>query len=292
MNKPECAVKERCLLGESPLWSPDEQALYWVDIQNPTIHRFDPVTGERRRWLVETEIGSIGLAGDGKLVAGLRSGFALYDFGKGAFEPLADPEGKGRLNPNRLNDGKVDRGGRFWCGTVQDPGHGPVGVLYRLDRDRTCQKVENGFRIFNALAWSPDDKTIYFADSFERSIRAYDFDLTSGAIANRRTFASVPEDAGFPDGGTVDSEGFVWSAHIFGGRVTRYDPDGKIERVIELPVKQVTACTFGGANLDILYVTTASMEFSPAGFATAPLAGSVFAIDVGVRGLPEPRFGG
>lgn len=295
MAEVECVARERCVLGESPLWDPDEQALYWVDIHNPTIHRFDPASGERRKWPVETEIGSIGRAGPGKLVAGLRSGFVLYDLETGGFEPLADPEGKGRLNRTRINDGKVDRAGRFWAGSMEEPGHGPVGVLYRLHPrpDGRCHPVESGFQVFNALAWSPDDRRIYFADSFERAIRVCDFDLASGAVADRRDFAKLPEEEeGFPDGGTVDAEGFFWNANIFAGKLTRYDPEGKVERRIELPVRQVTSCAFGGADLDVLYVTTASMRFAPADFAAEPLAGSVFAVDAGVKGLPEPRFGG
>ncbi len=292
MSTPEVVVRESCLLGESPIWSVAEQALYWVDVLNPKIHRFDPATGSHDSWLVETEIGSIGLASGKKLVAGLRMGFALYDLDAGKFEIIDDPEGDGRLNRNRLNDGKVDRAGRFWCGSMQDPGREPVGTLYRMDTDRKVHAMADGIRVPNAICWSPDYRIMYFADTFAGCIWAYDFDLATGSIDNRRVFAEATEGGGHQDGATVDSEGFVWNAHIFGGRVVRYDPDGRVEREIRLPTQQATSCAFGGPNLDTLFITTASMRMDREELAANPLAGSVFAIETGVRGLPEPRFGG
>lgn len=290
MSEPVCVVKVNNLLGESPIWSVERQALLWVDIRNPMIHRFVPATGKHDKWPVETEIGSISLARDGKLIAGLRTGFGLYDLETNTYEAIADPEGKGRLNTIRMNDGKVDRAGRYWCGSMEDPGQNSVGTLYRLDTDRSCHTVEGGIQIPNALCWSPDDRTMYFADSRQRTIWAHDYDLDSGAMSNRRVFAEVDESLGFPDGATVDQEGFLWNAHMFGGRVTRYDPDGNIERVIELPVPQISSCAFGGPDLDVLYLTTGSARMSREELSAQPLAGGLFAIDVGIKGLPEPEF--
>ena len=292
MSTAEVVVNESCILGESPIWSVAEQALYWVDVLNPSIHRFDPATGAHDRWLVETEIGSIGLASGNRLVAGLRMGFALYDLGSSKLEIIDDPEGHGRQNINRLNDGKVDRAGRFWCGSMQDPGREPVGTLYRMDTDRSVHAMADGIRVPNALCWSPDDRTMYFADTYAECIWAYNYDLATGAIENRRVFAEAGEGPGRQDGATVDSEGFVWNAHIFAGRVVRYDPHGRIEREIAVPTLQATSCAFGGRDLDILYITTASMRMSRDELAADPLAGSLFAVETGVRGLPEPRFGG
>ena len=292
MSTAEVVVKESCILGESPIWSVAEQVLYWVDVLNPSIHRFDPATGAHDRWLIETEIGSIGLASGNRLVAGLRMGFALYDLGSSKLEIINDPEGHGRQNTNRLNDGKVDRAGRFWCGSMQDPGREPVGTLYRMDTDRSVHAMADGIRVPNALCWSPDDRTMYFADTYAECIWAYNYDLATGAIENRRVFAKTGEGTGRQDGATVDSEGFVWNAHIFAGRVVRYDPHGRIEREIAVPTSQVTSCAFGGPDLGILYITTASMRMSRDELAADPLAGSLFAVDTGVRGLPEPRFGG
>ncbi len=292
MSTAEVVVRESCVLGESPIWSVAEQALYWVDVLNPAIHRYDPATGTHDRWLVETEIGSIGLASGKHLVAGLRMGFALYDLGSSKFEIIDDPAGGGRLNTMRLNDGKVDRAGRFWCGSMQDPGREPVGTLYRMDTDRSVHAMADGIRVPNALCWSPDDRTMYFADSHAGCMWAYDFDLATGAMENRRVFAEATDDGGHQDGATVDAEGFVWNAHIFAGRVVRYDPHGRIEREIAVPTSQVTSCAFGGRDLDTLYITTASMRMSRDELAADPLAGSLFAVQTGVRGLPEPRFGG
>ena len=292
MNEPVCVVETNCLLGESPLWSARENALYWVDIRNPMIHRYTPATKAHEKWPVETEIGSIGFAKDGKFIAGLRSGFVIYDLDDNSFEAIIDPEGKGRLNPCRLNDGKADRAGRYWSGTMEDPGHGPIGKLYRLTPDGTCDEIENGIQVPNAICWSPDDKTMYFADSYQGCIWAHDFDLESGTMANRRVFAELPDGTGSPDGATVDAEGFVWNANMFGGRVTRYDPDGKVERVIEFPVPQITCCAFGGPDMETLYVTTGSVRMTKEDLVEQPLAGALFAVDVGVKGLPEPQFGG
>ena len=291
MSKPEVVAGGNAILGESPLWSPAEAALYWVDINNPTIHRLDPATGVRERWPIETEIGSIGLAGPGRMVAGLRTGAHYVDLETGKIEPICDPEGEGRFNRNRMNDGKIDRAGRFWVGTMNDPGHEPLGTLYRIDRDGGAAPVLGGIRVPNALCWSPDSRVMYFTDSYSHQIWAFDFDLATGALENKRIFAAIAEDAGVPDGATVDADGFVWCAHMFGSRVSRYAPDGSLDRAIALPVPQVTSCAFGGADLETLYITTASLRMDRAALAEQPLAGALFAVDPGVRGLPEPVFG-
>jgi sugar lactone lactonase YvrE len=290
MNEPVCVVEAHCVLGESALWSGAEQALYWVDISNSMIHRLTPADGAHRHWLVETEIGSIGLAGPGRLIAALRSGFFLFDIETARFERL------GEVAPDdhrmRFNDGRVDRAGRFWCGTMHDFNYQPVGTLYRLDADHHAQRMVEGIGVPNAIAFSPDDRTLYFADSPRRVIWAYDFDLASGTIENRRVFAEVPADEGFPDGATVDREGGLWNARYLGASVVRYDTAGRIERRIDLPVRQVTSCAFGGAGLDTLYITTASSRMTGEQRRRQPLAGAVFAVEPGVRGLAEPSYGG
>ena len=230
MSKPEVVAGGNAILGESPLWSPAEAALYWVDINNPTIHRLDPASGARERWHIETEIGSIGLAGPRRMVAGLRTGAHYVDLETGKIEPICDPEGEGRFNRNRMNDGKIDRAGRFWVGTMNDPGHQPLGTLYCIDKDGGAAPVLGGIRVPNALCWSPDSRVMYFTDSYSHQIWAFDFDLETGAMENKRVFAAIAEDAGVPDGATVDADGFVWCAHMFGSRVSRYAPDGSLDR--------------------------------------------------------------
>lgn len=292
MPEPYVAAKDRCLLGESPIWSADQEALYWVDIRNPAIHRLDPATGERRKWRIETEIGCIGFATGNRLIAGTRMGFGFVSLDDGAFTQIADPLGEGRLNRVRLNDGKVDRQGRFWCGAVEDPGMGEKGMLYRLDPDGSVHEMAGPVRIANCLCWSPDDTTMYFADSLSRTVRAYAFDAATGAISSPRDFTTVPENDGVPDGATVDSEGFVWIAHMRGGLVRRYDPDGKVEREIRIPASLTTCPAFGGPDLTTLYVTTGTTRFEAGDFDREPDAGSVFAVETGIKGLPEPVFAG
>lgn len=291
MSEPFVAVRQSCLLGESPIWSVAEQALYWVDIKNPMIYRLDPVSGEVKNWRVQTEIGSIGFAGEGRLIAGTRMGFAYIDLADGSFEELEDPEGDGRMNAVRMNDGKVDRQGRFWCGSMEDPGFSEVGSLYRFDPDHSVHKMEGPVQISNAICWSPDDTVMYFADSRKHKIWAYDFDAAAGTIENRRDFIEVADDDGVPDGATVDTDGFVWVAHMRGGVVKRYDPAGKLERAIRFPVSMTSCPAFGGADLSTLYVTTASSRYEPEDFAREPAAGALFAVETDATGIPEPVFG-
>ena len=292
MPDPFVAAAETCILGESPIWSIEEQAVYWVDIKNPMIHRLNPITGDRKRWRVQTEIGSIGFAKDNKLIAGTRMGFAYINMEDGAFQELADPEGKGRINTIRMNDGKVDRLGRFWCGTMEDPGFGEVGSLYRLDPDLSVHRMEGPVRIANAICWSPDDTAMYFADSLKKTVWIYDFDLATGTIENRREFIAGAEGEGVPDGATVDSDGFLWIAYMRGGVVRRYDPDGCMEQEITFPATLTSCPAFGGPDLNTLYVTTASSRFRSEDFQREPDAGSLFAVQTHAKGIPEPVFGG
>ncbi len=290
MSEARCVVEDKEILGESPVWSDAEQMLYWVDVRAPEIHSYHPATGAHRVWDVPEQVGSIGLASGARLIAALRNGFFYFDPGSGDLTPIFDPEPD--KPANRLNDGKMDRAGRFWCGSMSDPDRGPNGTLYRLDPDHSCSPHLDGIVIPNALCWSPDDRVMYFADSLEHVIRAYDFDAASGALSNRREFVRVPESDGVPDGATVDAEGYLWSAHMRGARVTRYAPDGRIDRVIAVACDNVTSCCFGGADLETLFITTARQRLDEDELARQPLAGSLFAVETGVKGLPDPVFGG
>ena len=291
MFEPYVAVKHSCILGESPIWSEVEQALYWVDIRNPMIYRWTAASRELKSWRVQTEIGSIGFASEGRLIAGTRMGFAYINLADGEFRELIDPEGSGRMNTIRLNDGKVDRKGRFWCGSMEDPGASEIATLYRLDPDHSVHRMEGPVQISNAICWSPDNTLMFFADSRKQVVWAYDFDIDQGTIENRRVFIEVPREEGVPDGATVDADGFLWVAHMRGGRVKRYDPDGKVEREILFPASLTSCPAFGGADLSTLYVTTASSLFEQSDFAREPDAGSVFAVETDVKGLAEPVFG-
>lgn len=292
MTDVTCVVPARALLGESPVWDAREQALWWVDIRQPAVHRYVPATGATDAWPMAEEVGSLALRRDGGLglLLALRSGFAFFDPATGALERVCCPEPD--QPDNRLNDGKCDRRGRFWVGSMHVSGRQPTGALYRLDPDLAWQGVLDGITVPNSLAFAPDDQTLYFADTPTRRIMAYAFDLERGALGASRVFATLAEDAGYPDGSTMDAEGFLWNAHWDGGRLTRYAPDGRVDRVVELPVARPTCCAFGGPALDVLYVTTASIRLSEADLARQPWAGGLLALDVGVRGLPEPRFDG
>ena len=274
------------ILGESPLWSQEEQALYWVDIRQPAIRRLDYATGRIDTWSMPDLVGSIALADDGRLVVALPEAIAFYDVLTSRFETIASPPA--RRPHHRFNDGRCDRQGRFWVGTMHNLTRAPEGVLYRL-AGRELVSVMSGIRIPNSLAWSPDGQTMYFADSLLYTIFAYDFDPTSGAMGERRVFATT-QAPGFPDGSTVDADGYLWNAEFNAGRIVRYAPNGHVDQVIELPVRRPTSCAFGGPDLDILYVTTTSQNMTPAELEAEPLAGALLAMTVGARGVPEVRF--
>ncbi|MFA6153748.1 SMP-30/gluconolactonase/LRE family protein [Mesorhizobium sp.] len=282
----DCANK----LGEVPVWDVGEQALYWVDIEGCLLQRFHPGSGETRTWRLPERVASLALRVAGGIVLALASGFAFFDPKTGAIERLAAPEAD--KPSNRFNDGKCDRRGRFWAGTMDDSLKNRTGGLYRLDPDLSCTTMEEGIGISNSLAWSPDDRTFYFADTLIRTIFAYDFDLEHGAIANRRVFTDCTGQPGNPDGSTIDAQGFLWNAQWDGWRLVRYAPDGRVDRIVPLPVQKPTSCMFGGPDLSTLYVTSAIWDLSTEALKQQPHAGGILALDVGVRGLPEPRFAG
>ncbi|HYF56244.1 MAG TPA: SMP-30/gluconolactonase/LRE family protein [Salinarimonas sp.] len=277
-------------LGESPFWHGGERALYWVDVQAPAIHRL-AADGTLDTWPMPDLVGSIAARRAGGLVAALRNAFCAVDLVTGAVARIVEPEPE--RPGNVMNDGKCDRRGRFWCGSRDGPLRDPNGALHRLDPDLTSRRMDDGFIVSNGIAWSPDDRVMYFADSRAETVFAYDFDLDDGAIRNRRVFFSTREIEGRCDGATVDEEGFYWCALVHGGAVARLDPRGRVDRLIPMPVRHPTMCTFGGEDLDVLYVTSAASMVPEGERATQPHAGALFAIrGLEVRGLPEPMFAG
>jgi sugar lactone lactonase YvrE len=277
------------LIGESPLWSVREQALYWVDVEGRLVQRWMSANGELNRWAMPEVTSSIGLRRGGGLVAATRTGFVFLDTGTGTVTPIVNPEAD--LPENRFNDGKVDRRGRFWAGTkniANTPE--PTGSVYRLDPDRTSHRIEDGISCTNGIAWSADNSAMYICDTWIRRIYRYAFDAKAGIASHRAVFAELTVEEGYPDGLTVDAEGFVWSAHYNGWRISRYAPDGRLERTIRMPVQHVTSLMFGGPDLRTLFVTSASMRLPADAAERQPEAGHVFAFDAGVAGLPEPEF--
>lgn len=287
-NTIECIYNQPALLGESPLWDAQQQMLYWVDIEKSALHCLDPQTKYHRVWSMPSEIGCIALRAGGGLVAALRYGFAYIELPSGHVTMmdtvLADADGV------MFNDGKCDRAGRFWAGTKDLAEQNDIGALYRLDATGRSTEITKGYAVANGFAWSPDNTIFYVCNSSARIIYQYDFDLKAGTLNNKRIFATLSEESGYPDGVTVDSEGGVWNAHWDGGRVTRYLPNGKIDDVIKMPVRRPTSCCFGGANLTTLYVTSASTRLSAEELKQDPFAGCVFAVEVGIKGLIETKF--
>lgn len=287
----ECLGDERQNLAEGPVWCPREQALYWVDIRRPTLHRYVAATRNVETWPMPDLVGSLAVRQAGGLLVALRNGLAKFDPETGHVEPVISLEDD--KPENRSNDGKCDRRGRFWVGTIHNlkPGT-PAGALYRIDASRRVARVAGDIGIPNSIAWSPDDRTMYFADTAKRTIFTYSFDIDSGDIRDRRVFADFPEGSGAPDGSTVDADGFLWNAVYGGSRLNRYAPDGRLDRVVEMPMSQPTSCAFGGRALDVLYVTSAAQRLSAEQLAREPYAGAIIAVDVGVKGLPEPYYAG
>ncbi len=275
-------------LGEGPVWCTREMALYWVDILAGHIHRLRPETGDITTWTLPESVGSLAVREAGGLVLALKHRIAAYDPDTDVLETLVTVEAD--LPENRFNDGKCDRQGRFLAGTMQADGEAPTGTLWRLDTDRSHHALFTDAAIPNSLCWSPDGRIMYWADSKARTIWAHDYDRATGTPSGRRVFADLRDNSGVPDGSTVDAEGCLWNAEYGGGRVVRYTPDGRVDRVIALPAHQLTCCAFGGPDLSTLYVTSARQGMSAAELTAQPMAGAVLAIETDVRGLPEPRF--
>ena len=285
-----CAVDCKNVLGEGAVWCPREQLLWWIDISSPTLWRLDPRTARVDHWPLPKRPGSFALRNKGGFLIAFRDGLATLDTPGGQLQWL-DAPGLA-LGDERFNDGKADRAGRFWTGTLDRKLRTAIGQLYRVEDGFRVTAMDGGFTISNGIGWSPDDRTMYFTDTPSRRIYSYDFDVATGGIANRRVFVEAEAGHGGPDGMTVDAEGFVWSAQFDRWAIHRYAPDGRLERAVRMPVQRPTTCMFGGSDLATLYVTSARMDLTPEALAAQPQAGGVFALEPGVRGLPEPRFAG
>jgi len=288
MTAIECVFDAGAELGEGTLWDPAAGVLWWLDIWGRRIHRHDPATGRNDSWEGPEYPGCLGLRASGGLVMTMATGFHFFDPSTGGFMPIADPEADDPRT--RFNDGKPDRQGRFWSGSMYEVSDSPiefVGSLYRLDIDLSVHRIVTGIGCSNGLAWSPDSATMYFADSHAGLVWAYDFDPASGEVSGRRNFIDLRGTGTIPDGATVDADGCYWLTIPPAGKVCRYDPVGRLMRTILLPTDLPTCCEFGGADLDILYVTTAARSRRDQRH-----AGGLFAIDAGAKGLPTPPFRG
>lgn len=286
-NEVEHVLQVQNKLGEGPRWHVQEQTLYWVDIESDCFYRWTPGTGNLDRFDVGLMVGSLGFRRAGGLVLATRAGFAFWNGTHQRLQMIADPEAD--KPETRFNDGAVDPQGRFWAGTI---GEGFTGTLYRLDPDESVHAIERGVGISNGIGWSPDNSTMYYTDSARKVIYAYDYDAATGRVSNRRDLIQTPDEEGVPDGLAVDREGGIWSARWGGWKVTRYRPDGTVDFEVRLPVSLVTSCTFGGPDLDELYITSAWTELDPEQRQAQPMAGDLFRLKTDVRGQAEPHFAG
>ncbi len=283
-----CVADVHAVLGEGPVWVAREQALYWVDIKGYKIFRLTE-SGEQSEWPTPLRICSLVPRASGGFIGGTDQGIALIDLESEQFEIIANPEE--HLPHNRFNDGKVDRQGRFWAGTMDDLETDATGTLYRIDPDLRCTAVDTDYRITNGPAFSPDGRTMYHSDTPRQVIYAFELDA-DGSARNRRIFLQFGPGDGNPDGMTVDSEGCLWIAFWGGWCVRRYSPAGEWLETVKLPVSQPSSCVFGGRDLDRLYVTTASVGLDEESLRMQPNAGGLFMFTPGVRGLEEVPFAG
>jgi len=285
-----CALDVGARLGECPQWNVAEQALYWVDIDAPSLNRFDPATGRNVALPMPASIGCYAFRARGGFVVALRDGIWFADatgrLGRKVADAPYDPA------HHRFNDGRCDRQGRFFAGCMDESRASSDASLWRLDADLTFTKVLDGVMVSNGLAWSPDGLTMYHADTPTHVVHAFDYDVASGEPSNRRVFTRWSGETDRPDGATVDAEGCYWTAFFRGGKVLRVSPRGETLAEYPVPAMCPTMCAFGGPDLRTLYVTSARKQREPDELARLPQSGGIFSMRVDVPGLPEPSFAG
>lgn len=286
----ELVLDARATIGESPVWAAREAVLYWIDVKAPALYRTDPNTGVARRWILPSEIGGYGLRADGSgAIVALRSGVFALEFTNGVLTLIAEPP----FDPkkHRFNESGCDPAGRLWLGTMSDPAPGvkaepEAGYLYSFSGVDGLVRHDLVALTANGFAWSPDASTFYMAHTKEGRVDAFEFDPDYGRLWARRTLVSVPRNLGVPDGAAVDVDGLYWSVLHHGGRLHRYSPEGRLAREVLLPIDNPTMVAFGGSDLDLLYVTSATH-----GKPGRPNEGGLFRFRPGVRGWPRPLFG-
>jgi L-arabinonolactonase len=284
----------RNALGECAVWCERTRRVFWTDILQSVLWSYEPATGQSQSWTMPDRLCCFALTEDSDcLLLGLASRLAYFRLGSGEIAAICEVEQD--VPTTRLNDGRCDRQGRFVFGTLnEDPGRAPIGHFYRLDAHLRLEKLLlPGVAIPNSINFSPDGRRMYYCDSLTQTLRCCDYDGPGPEFANDRLFADLRSEPGVPDGSTVDSAGYLWNAHWGAARVVRYAPDGRIDRIVPVPVEQPSCVAFGGDELDCLYVTSASVELSAAALSAAPHSGGLFAARMpDVTGLPESRFAG
>jgi L-arabinonolactonase len=289
---PAVALDCRNNLGESIVWDDRASCLWWVNIHHGEVWRWDPDRGVEPQVIkLNQRVGAVALRERGGLVVALEKGFATLDPLTGIVDMIASIAKD--LSTTRLNDGRIDPAGRFVCGGMEEgQPQRHLSSVYSLDGNGNVGIILSGIACSNSICWSPDGSHLYFTDMPTRRIDVFDYEVLTGAITNRRTFADLTGEPGFADGSIVDAEGYLWNAQWGGYKLVRYAPNGLVDREIELPVAYPTCLTFGGTDLDTLYVTSAWFSLTKEARAKQPLAGSLFTLKPGVRGQPENRFSG
>lgn len=286
------AIDTPLQLGESPVWNAAEQTLYFVDIPGQAVHSLHPASGLHRQWAMPAEPGCIALRAGGGLIVALRPGLAQLDTDSGALTMLVDaPYDTSKM---RFNDGRVDGAGRLVTGTIYEPRDQAAAVLYSFEHGRLRDAGPRA-TVSNGVAFSPDGRTLYHADTTTHKITTYDYDLATGMVGAGRLFQqfSMDKSAGYggrPDGATVDSEGAYWCAMFEGGRLLRFAPSGELLQEVPLPVRCPTMLSFGGEDLRTIYITTARKNRPEAEIAAHPLSGCVLQLRVDVPGRVEPAY--
>ena len=283
----QCVADVHAVLGEGPVWVARESALYWVDIKGLKIFSLD-MQGKLSSWPTPFRVGSLAPRKSGGFIGGTEEGIAAIDAADDRFDVLFNPEDN--LPANRFNDGKLDRQGRFWAGTMDDQERQATGALYRIGADLGCAAIDRGYRVTNGPAFSPDGTLMYHNDSARQV--TYVFELDGESVGERRAFLQFNHGDGFPDGMTVDADGCLWIAFWDGGCVRRYAPNGDWLETVKMPVQRPTSCAFGGPDLDRLYISSASIGLDEQQLAMQPNAGGLFMISPGVRGLADVPFVG
>ncbi len=280
----ELLLDAKASLGEGPAWDAKTQTLYWVDILEKRVYAGTKILAQ-----LDDYIGCLAPRKNGNLVLGTRSGFADLNVDTGQLTVLASLDSE--LPTNRINDGKCDPAGRFLAGTMDMNETDPNGALYSFD-GKQITRLLDGITISNGLAWSPDHKTFYYIDTPTREVKAFDYDLSTGQIANPRVAIHVPDSLGWPDGMTSDADGNLWIALWGGAQVTKWNPNaGKLLEQIAVPALHTSACVFGGKDMNELHITSARKGMSEADLKKFPLSGGLFKVVTDVTGMPTFKFG-
>ncbi|TVQ02624.1 MAG: SMP-30/gluconolactonase/LRE family protein [Balneolaceae bacterium] len=287
----ELELKTDAILGEGPVWDAEKRVLYWVDILSGKLFEYNTKTGENKVFEIGEHLGAVVIRERGGLVLALQSGFAFFNPSAGKIKMIADPEP--HLPGNRFNDGKCDPAGRFWAGTMSYDLEKGKGSLYCLHSHLTIERKLTGVTISNGLAWNKAANTLYFIDTLTHQLSAFDYDIETGNITNRRIAAEFDKNFGYPDGMAMDEKDKLWVAFYNGSKVIRINPEGgEISAIISLPVPKPTSCAFGGEEMDELYITTCREHMSKEEIEQAPLSGSLFKVSLPVKGLPVGLFSG